>query len=330
MRGRSPRPRNSPTLADIARAVGVSTATVSYVLNNKQVNRISATTRARILAAAKTFHYKPDPRAVSLATGRTRVIAVYFPRALEHALDDIHSGQVLRGIVQKCALADYAVQVLSSAHDLSSCPADGWITVFSSEKPALLNGKNIVHLEPSSQSGSSGLRADHTGAGRLLGGHLRSSALKVLLVRPQTLSALAHIQKVRFDWLTAHLDTAVRIDTCEGKTEESTAELAARAVRSARDVGYDTLVAAQDDLGASLISELLSVGIRVPGEIQVAAFGMTGYQPICRPPLTTVDPGMQELGYRAASQLIAKLEKSGSKAIYGSPKPQLVKGGSTR
>lgn len=62
------------TRKDVARLAGVSTATVSYVLNNSA--RISEATRRRVLEAARTLHYVPNQVARSLSTTSSRQLSV--------------------------------------------------------------------------------------------------------------------------------------------------------------------------------------------------------------------------------------------------------------
>ncbi|MEV4619170.1 LacI family DNA-binding transcriptional regulator [Asanoa sp. NPDC049573] len=67
-----------PTQADIARLAGVSQATVSLVLNERDSGaRISTETRDRVLAAMREWGYVANPSARSLAGGRNRIIGVY-------------------------------------------------------------------------------------------------------------------------------------------------------------------------------------------------------------------------------------------------------------
>ena len=48
------------TIKDVAGLAGVSVATVSYVLNNKKVDRITDETRQKVLQAAKELNYRPN------------------------------------------------------------------------------------------------------------------------------------------------------------------------------------------------------------------------------------------------------------------------------
>lgn len=62
-----------PTLQDVADAVGLSPATVSYALRGQ---RGSAETRERVRAAAESLGYQVDPIARALANGRSGAFAV--------------------------------------------------------------------------------------------------------------------------------------------------------------------------------------------------------------------------------------------------------------
>ncbi|MFC4122911.1 LacI family DNA-binding transcriptional regulator [Nonomuraea zeae] len=70
-------PVRRPTQADIARLAGVSQATVSIVLNERNDIRISPTTRERVLAAIREWGYVANASARSLAGGQNKIIGVY-------------------------------------------------------------------------------------------------------------------------------------------------------------------------------------------------------------------------------------------------------------
>lgn len=66
--------KSRPTLDDVARAVGVSSATVSRVINN--TGQIAEETRARVQAAILELNYKPHEAARGLASGRLHTIGL--------------------------------------------------------------------------------------------------------------------------------------------------------------------------------------------------------------------------------------------------------------
>jgi len=72
-----------PTLADVARAAGVSTATVSRCLNAP--DRVVPATRARVMAAVEALHYTPNFGARALAARRTNTVGAVIP-TMENAI----------------------------------------------------------------------------------------------------------------------------------------------------------------------------------------------------------------------------------------------------
>lgn len=68
---------NEITIADIAKAAGVSVSTVSRILNGKQ--DVAAATRERVQQVIAEFGYSPHVQAQRLRAGKTRNIALVFP-----------------------------------------------------------------------------------------------------------------------------------------------------------------------------------------------------------------------------------------------------------
>jgi DNA-binding LacI/PurR family transcriptional regulator len=70
-------PVGASRIHDVAQRAGVSTATVSRALRG--LDRVSPTTRARVVAAAAELHYVASPQAAGLKSGKTSVIGVVLP-----------------------------------------------------------------------------------------------------------------------------------------------------------------------------------------------------------------------------------------------------------
>ncbi|PZU83235.1 MAG: transcriptional regulator [Chryseobacterium sp.] len=64
------------SIKDIARIAGVSVATVSYVLNKKEGQRISDDTKKKIFEIAETINYTPNRNARSLKSNRTKLLGL--------------------------------------------------------------------------------------------------------------------------------------------------------------------------------------------------------------------------------------------------------------
>ena len=68
------RDRRRPTISDVAALTGLSKATVSRALNDR--DRVSAATRARVLATLEEIGYIRSHAAASLSTGRTGLLGL--------------------------------------------------------------------------------------------------------------------------------------------------------------------------------------------------------------------------------------------------------------
>src|SRR5512146_3083983 len=94
------------SIRDVARAVGVSTATVSRVINGRA--GVSEPVRARVIATAEKMRYVPDSAARTLITGRTHTVGLLLP--------DLHGGffsELIRGA--DLAARRHALQILLTA-----------------------------------------------------------------------------------------------------------------------------------------------------------------------------------------------------------------------
>ena len=70
-------PNQRPTLRDLARTLNVSHTTVSRVLSGQGADFISASTRERVMEAARQMRYRPNRAARTLATGRTGLVSLW-------------------------------------------------------------------------------------------------------------------------------------------------------------------------------------------------------------------------------------------------------------
>jgi DNA-binding LacI/PurR family transcriptional regulator len=80
-------------IRDIARLAGVSTATVSKVLNN--YTEVSDATKARILKIVEEVGYIPNSSARALSTKRTWLIGIVYSEHLHIGLEHNYFSGVL-------------------------------------------------------------------------------------------------------------------------------------------------------------------------------------------------------------------------------------------
>ncbi|MEA4846339.1 MAG: LacI family DNA-binding transcriptional regulator [Clostridiaceae bacterium] len=105
------------TIKDVAKKCGVSTTTVSLVLNQRQ-SRISNDTRDLVLKTAQEMNYRPNQVAVGLVTKKSNVIGLIIPDVLEN-----YFSSICKGVETECNKSDYSV-ILGNAGESHSRDID--------------------------------------------------------------------------------------------------------------------------------------------------------------------------------------------------------------
>src|SRR5262245_36398660 len=99
------------TMRDVAKAAGVSQASVSYAYSGSP--RVSAAQRDQIFAvAAKLGYTGPNIAGSSLRLGRIGTVGVLVPGSLSLAVEDPSTMLLMKGIVEVGQLADVALTLL--------------------------------------------------------------------------------------------------------------------------------------------------------------------------------------------------------------------------
>lgn len=144
-------------IADVAARTGLSTATVSRAINGKP--RISAQTRARVLATLEELGYVPSAVATSLRTGRTGQLGL-----LIDAPHDPVRLATMQGVFEAATAAHYGLVVHMAGADGTSSAVEtltrGWVDgalllwTSAAEAPLVRrlheSGLPIVLIEPES------------------------------------------------------------------------------------------------------------------------------------------------------------------------------------
>ena len=100
------------TVRDVAREAGVSVATVSYILNNRPDQKISAATRKKVLQIANLLNYKPSHAAKSLAEGRNNIIGITYQLKPENPARNLDVMALVNRLIPQLARRNYDVLFL--------------------------------------------------------------------------------------------------------------------------------------------------------------------------------------------------------------------------
>ena len=110
--------KTSISIDDVARASGVSPATVSRVINN--IPSVKKENRQRVLAAVKKLKYQPSVFAQRLAKGKSNVVGLIVPR-YEGVFYSFYVLELIRGIGTMCEVLklDLLLHLTSSKTSLN-------------------------------------------------------------------------------------------------------------------------------------------------------------------------------------------------------------------
>ncbi|MTE21703.1 LacI family DNA-binding transcriptional regulator [Streptomyces sp. TRM43335] len=305
------------TIADVARAAGVSKSTVSRVLNSK--GEVDVRTAERVRHVIDRLGYVPSSRAVGLARGRSRTLAVLTPslswpwtvEVLQGAVDVVEAagyGLLLftRGRGRE-SMARFVGQVSANAFDgLLVIEPEGEVeaaaALHRAGLPVVLVGDRAHHPVFPSVTTTNAL------GGAAAARHLLALGRRAPLVvtGPRRFGSV----RERLDGFVSALEAhGVEHDprrVVEGDfTERSGVEAVEKLL--ADDLELDA-VFAHNDLGAAgALRALRAAGRRVPEDVAVVGFDDVPLARCTDPPLTTVRQPLRAMGTAAANLLLSRL-----------------------
>lgn len=317
------------TIKDVARASGVSTATVSYVLNNGP-RRVVPATRARVEAAIKTLQYHPSTMARGMGRKRLDCLGVVFPQPHPGLGADSYFSAVLDGIIQAATERRQNVTLYTGLEwtGTASLPAfrdrrvDGLLLVAtltdSDIVPALTEaGLPFVLINGSSPDPRVSLvdvnnvGAAHQVVTHLAGlGHRRIALLGGQPNSPST-------QPRREGFLSAMRSLGLPVDAAlilEGTYSQEWGQAGmAQLLRLSQPP--TAVFAGGDGIAAGAYRACAEAGVSIPSQMSIVGFDDAAYAQYLTPPLTTVRHPLPQIGATAATVLLDRLDALGFDAL---------------
>lgn len=105
----------SVTISDVASRAGVSTSTVSKVINNNPT--ISAETTARVNAAIRELNYIPNSRAVSFAKGQAKNVVYLSTLGKDVAYENPHMFDIMCGVYHELTAHHYMMALVDTSEE---------------------------------------------------------------------------------------------------------------------------------------------------------------------------------------------------------------------
>ncbi|HEU5472293.1 MAG TPA: LacI family DNA-binding transcriptional regulator [Actinophytocola sp.] len=313
-----------PTVHDVARRAGVSTATVSRALSNS--DKLHPVTLERVLRAVEELGYLPNGAARGLTSRRTRVLALCFldlgdPES--DAGDDamLYIDGVVRGMERAARERGYAiligaVQDPDAALDLAvslASRSDG-IVLLGQAAPnsAIQRLKRLPVVVVAGRCDDDHgrvdqVRVDNAGGMTALVDHLVSvhghTRLGYLGGPADSPDATERWEAFRRTVTGLGLPVPAPLP---GDFTQHTGHAAAPALSPLPDA----VVCANDQMAIGLMTALAERGIRVPADVAVVGFDDIDLGRHLRPALTTVRQPMQPIGAAAVTLLERRLRSA--------------------
>jgi DNA-binding LacI/PurR family transcriptional regulator len=326
----SPPPFRPVTLEDVARAAGVSRATVSRVVN--EIPTVDQTLRHAVENAVAATGYVPNRAARSLVTRQTGSVALLVseqderPAAspfLGRVFTDPYFGRVVSGLVNVLRpagvhlvlmLVDDEASRLQTLSYLRQGHVDGVVLISShvddplpqlvadTRLPAVLSGR------PQRDSSLTFVEADQRAGARLAADRLVSLGRTRIgsVAGPQDMPAARERLKGFHAALAEH---GVRdIPWAEGDFTHAGGASAVNELLALRP-DLDGLFVASDLMALGALPVLQRAGRRVPQDVAVVGFDDSHAAHACDPPLTTVRQPVEEMASATARLLLRRIAR---------------------
>lgn len=312
----SPERSAPPTLEDVARLAGVSTATVSRCLNNSGVVRQA--TRARIETAVTTLGYTPHFGGRALASNRTGTIGVVIPTMenaiFAHGIQAMEEALSEQNVTLLVATSGYSAErEMRKIRALVARGVDG-LALIGFERPAgaydFLAARSVPFVllwnhvadSPWPCIGFDNRAAAAGMAGRVMDfGHRRIAMIAGL--QKDNDRAAARVAGVRGALAARGLELGPEaLIECRYSFDEG--EAAAVRLLSA-PTPPTALICGNDVLAAGALRGVRGLGLRAPQDVSVVGFDDIELASAVDPQLTTVRAPHRRMGRAAARMLLA-------------------------
>lgn len=319
------------SIKDVAKIAGVSIATVSRTINNK--DRVNEETRERVRRAIESTGFSPNTLAQNFRRGRTNFIMVVLP-----SIGDPFFAGVVKGIQ-------------------SIAQQKGYNVLFSETK---MNSDEFTSMLVSRQADGLILLATVPPSGVEILSRERHRALPIVIACEAIQPEMRHLPSVHIDNVAAAKEatrflishgheriafisgTNTSLLTKDREAGYRAAMKAAKlpiqdgwvlegkltiegAIKATRNLLHHAMkptaiLCANDDMAIGALHEIRSAGLAVPDDISVIGFDDIRYSQVVNPPLTTVRQPAEEIGEKAMYRICHAIEEG----VTLTAEPELV------
>ena len=313
----SPKPVNLKVLAEY---LSLSPATVSLVMNNAPgASAIAATTRQRVLEAAKRLNYRPNPIARSLRTRQTYTVGVIVPEFSEG-----YFTMLMNGIEEHLLQSGYLHFVVSHQGKpdlideyprlLTERSVDGFLLVNTNLNEALI--PPVVSISGHKRlKGNTNILLDHDRAALLALKHLYDLGHR----RIAFMKGQPQVSDTDFRWqgimaMAQRVGLKIYPELCIYlETNSWSPELGYPVTRDllARTRDFTAIFCFNDTAAIGAMRAIADAGLRCPDDISVIGFDDINSAAYQVPRLTTVRQPLRRMGEIAVQTLLKRIQAPG-------------------
>lgn len=319
------------TIKDIAKHVGVSQATVSIYLNDKNTSRVSESTKVKIDEAVQALNYRKNIFASNLASSSSKLIGILLPTELP-LFQNLYTNELLSGLQSRLADRGYSIVFLPSKGDKieeilegqleHSIGCEGYVlfsTGFCSEKEITRNIESVLKINKpfvTLNIAKSSYNINQV----FIEGIIKPIGLRYLVEkghkniisiigRSNGINSKNHRLKIEQYLKGKKLEHNLDRIYFGEYNEEKSKEVVEVAINKFKDT--TAIYCASDLMALSVIDKLKELGYRIPQDISVVGRNNSMISKIAD--ITTVNLNMSQCGIQAAEILIGNIEKEQSR-----------------
>ncbi|GAA0464356.1 LacI family DNA-binding transcriptional regulator [Alkalibacillus silvisoli] len=336
----------SVTIKDVAKKANVSPSTVSRVIANN--SRITEETKKRVREVMEELGYYPNFQARNLVVNKTNTIGIVMANSATLSFQNPFFSEVLRGVSSTAHANQYGLYLTTGATEeevynevvsmVQGKRVDGIILLYSKE-----NDKTLDYLASSSfpftivgrpsinQNQFTYVDNNNVQNSKEAVGHLIELGHKKIAFVGGSLDFVVSQDRLT-GYKQALKEAGIQHQEDYIFHQEMTASIDRDSVIQLMNMSEPpTAIVTHDDLVAyELIRYLEELKITVPNDVSIVSFNNHKISEHLRPPLTSVDISIYELGFQASSLLIDKINQPNTQDINKIVSSTLIKRGSCK
>jgi len=328
------------TIKDIAKLAGVSTATVSKIVNNK-IDDVSNTTVEKVKKIIKEKNYTPNYLARSMVTKKTKTLGLIIPDIRNPFFTDIAKGaedkaNELGYSIFFCNSDDNLEKEITYINSLIDKQVDGIMLAGAAKRDINRERKiniNIPIISVDRNAYYKGIKGsieidNYTGAYEGVN-HLISKGYRRILFVSGPLDTKPSTERLR-GYKNAVKDSGMKVDDVNiivGTYERNFGEKVIEKLDySLNNAGF---FCGNDLIAIGLIKSLKENNYKVPEEIGVIGFDDIYISSLISPSLTSVRQPSYQMGYKSIELLIKTLDNNNEEINKKMLETRLIKREST-